>query len=81
MGGAPDEAKASITSMRRSARIQTDRLGPMSGDAAIQFVDERASDAHRQFEQLRNVINGRATAHSVHHDNDDLPILFARRFV
>jgi hypothetical protein len=46
--------------------------GPMTGAAAMRFADDRANDAHRRFEQFRNEINGRATAHSVHHDNDEL---------
>jgi hypothetical protein len=35
--------------------------GPMSGDAAIKFVDDRESDARRQFESLRNEMAGRGT--------------------
>jgi hypothetical protein len=46
--------------------------GPMTGDAAIRFVDDRAGDAHQRFDQLRNEINGRAAVYPVHHDNDDL---------
>jgi hypothetical protein len=47
--------------------------GPMSGDAAIRFVDDRADDANRRFEQLRSEMNGRAKLHLVpHHDNDEL---------
>jgi hypothetical protein len=32
--------------------------GPMSGDAAIQFVDDRASEARRRFEQLKGEMTG-----------------------
>ena len=47
--------------------------GPMSGDAAIRFVDERADDANRRFEQLRSEMNGRAKLLLVpHHDNDEI---------
>jgi hypothetical protein len=46
--------------------------GPMTADAAIRFVDDRSSDAQRRFDQLRSEMNGRATAHLVHHDNDEL---------
>jgi hypothetical protein len=46
--------------------------GPMTADAAIRFVDDRAGDAHRRFEQLRSEMSGRATAHLMHHDNDEL---------
>jgi len=35
--------------------------GPMSGDAAIKFVDDRESDARRQFDALRNEMAGRGT--------------------
>jgi hypothetical protein len=34
--------------------------GPMSGDAAIQFVDDRESEAQHRFEQLKNEMTGRA---------------------
>lgn len=34
--------------------------GPMSKDAAIKFVDDRASEARGRFETLRNEMNGRA---------------------
>jgi hypothetical protein len=46
--------------------------GPMTADAAIRFVDERAGDAHRRFEQLRGEMSGRATAQLMHHDNDEI---------
>jgi hypothetical protein len=34
--------------------------GPMTGDAAIHFVDDRESEAHRRFEQLKSEMTGRA---------------------
>jgi hypothetical protein len=33
---------------------------PMSGEAAVRFVDERESDARKRFEALRSEIAGRA---------------------
>ena len=42
-----------------SAPITT---GPMSGDAAIQLVDDRESEAQRKFQQLRSEMTGRAVA-------------------
>ena len=36
--------------------------GPMSGDAAVKFVDERESEARRRFEALRNEMAGRSAA-------------------
>jgi len=35
--------------------------GPMSRDAAVQLVDERASEAHHRFEELRSEIAGRSS--------------------
>jgi hypothetical protein len=32
--------------------------GPMSGDAAIQFVDDRADEARRRFEQFKDEMTG-----------------------
>ena len=32
--------------------------GPMSREAAIKMVDDRESDAHRRFEQLKREMNG-----------------------
>jgi hypothetical protein len=32
--------------------------GPMSGDAAVSFVDERARDAQERFEALKNEMTG-----------------------
>jgi hypothetical protein len=46
--------------------------GPMTGEAAIRFADDRASDAHRRFDQLRSEMNGHTTVHLTHHDNDEL---------
>ena len=39
--------------------------GPMAGDAAIRFVDERESEARRQFEQLKSEMVGRGAAASL----------------
>ena len=36
--------------------------GPMSGDAAVRFVDDQASEARQRFESLRNEMAGRAAA-------------------
>jgi hypothetical protein len=36
--------------------------GPMSGDAAVEFVDSRESEARRRFEQLKNEMIGRGAA-------------------
>jgi hypothetical protein len=33
-------------------------IGPMTGDAAVKFVDDRESDARRRFEQLRSEMIG-----------------------
>ncbi len=46
--------------------------GPMTADAAIRFVDDRAGDAHRRFEELRGELSGRVTAQLMHHDNDEI---------
>ena len=43
----------------RSRSIAT---GPMSGDAAVRFVDDQASEARQRFEALRNEMAGRAAA-------------------
>jgi hypothetical protein len=37
-------------------------IGPMSGDAAINFVDECESEAQRRFEAIRSEMTGRAAA-------------------
>jgi hypothetical protein len=39
--------------------------GPMAGDAAIRFVDERESEARRRFEQLKSEMSGRSAAASL----------------
>ena len=36
--------------------------GPMSGDAAVRLVDDRADEARRRFEQLKSEMAGRAAA-------------------
>ena len=36
--------------------------GPMSKEAAIQFVDERAGEAQRRFDQLKSEMTGRGAA-------------------
>ena len=36
--------------------------GPLSRDAAIQFVDDRESEARRRFEQLKSEMSGRGAA-------------------
>jgi hypothetical protein len=36
--------------------------GPMSGDAAIRFVDEREAEARQRFEALRSEMTGRSAA-------------------
>jgi hypothetical protein len=36
--------------------------GPMDKDAAIQFVDDRETEARRRFEQLKSEMTGRAAA-------------------
>jgi hypothetical protein len=35
--------------------------GPMSSEAAVHFVDEHESEAHRRFELLRSEIAGRSS--------------------
>jgi hypothetical protein len=45
--------------------------GPMSGDAAVQFVDHRESDARRRFEALKSEMAGRnAAANLVRKDSE-----------
>jgi hypothetical protein len=39
--------------------------GPMAGDAAIRFVDEREREARQQFEQLKSEMAGRSAAASL----------------
>jgi hypothetical protein len=36
--------------------------GPMSGDAAVEFVDDRESEARQRFEQLKSEMIGRSAA-------------------
>ena len=36
--------------------------GPMSKEAAIQFVDDRAGEAQQRFDQLKNEMTGQAAA-------------------
>ncbi len=36
--------------------------GPMSGDAAVRFVDDRESEARRRFEALKSEMTGRGAA-------------------
>jgi hypothetical protein len=36
--------------------------GPMSGDSAVKFVDERESEARQRFEALRSEMTGRSAA-------------------
>jgi hypothetical protein len=36
--------------------------GPMSGDAAVRFVDDREEEARQRFEQLKSEMTGRAAA-------------------
>jgi hypothetical protein len=36
--------------------------GPMSGDAAVKFVDDRESEAQRRFEALKSEMAGRSAA-------------------
>jgi hypothetical protein len=47
--------------------------GPMSGDAAVRFVDDQASEARQRFEALRNEMAGRAAAAEIlrQDDNED----------
>jgi hypothetical protein len=46
-------------------------IGPMSSDAAVRMVDERAYEAQHRFEELRNEIAGRtAVAEFVHKGED-----------
>ncbi len=46
--------------------------GPMSGDAAVKFVDDRESEARRRFEALRSEMTGRgAVANLVRKDGGE----------
>jgi hypothetical protein len=47
--------------------------GPMSGDAAVKFVDDRESDARQRFEALRSEMAGRsAAANLVRNDGGEI---------
>jgi hypothetical protein len=47
--------------------------GPMSGDEAVDLVNERESEARRRFEAIRNEMSGRLGAvNSVRKDNFEL---------
>ena len=47
--------------------------GPMSGDAAIRFVDESESEAQRRFEAIRSEMTGRgAAANLVRNDDGEI---------
>jgi hypothetical protein len=47
--------------------------GPMTGDAAIKFVDDRESEAQLRFEQLKSEMIGRgAAAHLVRKDGGEM---------
>ena len=47
--------------------------GPMTAEAAVQFVDDRESDARQQFEALRTEISGRgAVAELVRRRSDEI---------
>ena len=37
-------------------------IGPMTGDAAVQLVDDRETEARRRFEQIKSEMTGRAAA-------------------
>jgi len=52
-----DHALAAIASI--SAAITS---APMTGEAAIQFIDEREQAARQRFEQLKNEMAGRKSA-------------------
>ena len=47
--------------------------GPMSGDAAVKFVDDRESDARQRFEALRSEMAGHsAAANLVRNDGGEI---------
>src|SRR4051794_20398408 len=58
-GGDNGEYYVDETIGENSAPVIT---GPMSGDAAIKFVDDRESEARRRFEALRGEMAGRGPA-------------------
>jgi hypothetical protein len=43
--------------------------GPMSGDAAIRFVDDRESEARQRFEFLKSEMTGRKVATNFAHED------------
>ncbi|HLG81387.1 MAG TPA: hypothetical protein VKY22_10240 [Bradyrhizobium sp.] len=45
--------------------------GPMSADAAMRLVDERESDAHHRFEQIRREMISRSPAVDASHGSED----------
>jgi hypothetical protein len=46
--------------------------GPMTGDSAVKFVDDRESESHRRFEALKSEMAGRsATANLVRGDSGE----------
>jgi hypothetical protein len=47
--------------------------GPMSGEAAIKFVDDSESDARRRFMQLKSEMTGRSAATDfIHKDSGEI---------
>jgi hypothetical protein len=44
--------------------------GPLTADAAMRLVDERESDAHHRFEQIRREMISRRPAADVSHGNE-----------
>jgi hypothetical protein len=50
-----------------SAPVST---GPMSGDSAVKFVDDRESEARRRFDSLRSEMAGRAAANLALNDGE-----------
>jgi hypothetical protein len=46
--------------------------GPMSGEAAIKFVDDRESEARWRFELLKSEMTGRSTANFVGEDGGEI---------
>jgi hypothetical protein len=46
-------------------------IGPMSSDAAVRLVDERAYEAQHRFEELRNEIAGRSAVAELVHRGED----------
>lgn len=44
--------------------------GPMTGEAAVHFVDAQQDEAHRRFEQLRSEIAGRSSLAEYEHKSE-----------